>query len=880
MKKRVLACLLSLCLCVGMVSAAGINVRAEDGVNTATESGDTADNQQGLDGDSSENPNQQDTDGKVGNGDGSGSNGNGTTENGTTDNGIPDVDGTQGQADTGNPSGNGTDDLEGANAEKPDSENQDANEVVTPVEIPCMDEDGNIYYITDDVSPVVESGGLRARAGGDQVVNLRVKKNGTVVDDTTKYIEYGTGEAGYYFGGIAADAAYLGMENGKVKFMLSGVVGLVDPSMVQVVYKNNIASVSSYYANGANLVHSICTNMNTSPTSSLNVGPQPSYMSTGATYYSYDGHYFYTDYSRMLADYRNNTRANSINPGTPYYNYYQYLPLRSTTTYSGAQLSSIINARINSSSKMWNIGNSLVTNQNTYGVNALLAAGLAANESGWGTSSIAQAKNNLFGLGAIDSSPGESANSFASPDACVKNFAEGWMSKRYLNPNNGNYFGGFLGNKASGINVKYASDPYWGEKAAAIAWSFDTAGTDRNRYSIGIKDTLSTGHTDLNVRKESSAASTKLFSTGTQSSHAFILLEEENGFYKVQSDPVLNSARTGINNSSGNYNFSSMYGYVSKDYVDVVSGGVESNTELSVSYSSHVQTYGWLGTVKNGASSGTEGEAKRMEAIKVQLKNAPYSGSIQYRAYAQTYGWLDWVADNAEAGTSGQAKRLEAMQIKLTGEMANRYDVYYRVHAQTFGWMGWAKNGESAGSADYAKRLEAVQIVLVEKGGAAPGSTSDAFRQRLIKYRTHVQSYGWQGYVYDGAESGTTGKAKRLEGIQISLAAKAFSGSVKYKTHVQTYGWQDWVNEGAVSGTTGKAKRLEAIQIELTGEMAKQYDIYYRVHSQTFGWLGWAKNGEKAGTAGYAKRLESIQIVLVSKGGTAPGSTERCYLEK
>lgn len=36
--------------------------------------------------------------------------------------------------------------------------------------------------------------------------------------------------ADYCYGGAGADAAYLGTENGKVKFMQSGVVGLVDQS--------------------------------------------------------------------------------------------------------------------------------------------------------------------------------------------------------------------------------------------------------------------------------------------------------------------------------------------------------------------------------------------------------------------------------------------------------------------------------------------------------------------------------------------------------------------------------------------------------------------------------------------------------------------------
>ena len=96
--------------------------------------------------------------------------------------------------------------------------------------------------------------------------------------------------------------------------------------------------------------------------------------------------------------------------------------------------------------------------------------------------------------------------------------------------------------------------------------------------------------------------------------------------------------------------------------------------------------------------------------------------------------------------------------------------------------------------------------------------------------------------------------------------------TTSYRTHVQSFGWQNPVTNGAMSGTSGEAKRLEAIQIKLYGEMANRFDVYYRVHAQSYGWLGWAKNGEESGTAGYAKRLEGIQIVLVPKGSAAPAN--------
>lgn len=339
---------------------------------------------------------------------------------------------------------------------------------------------------------------------------------------------------------------------------------------------------------------------------------------------------------------------------------------------------------------------------------------------------------------------------------------------------------------------------------------------------------------------------------------------------------------------------------------------------VNVSYRTHVQSIGWQGVVSNGIMSGTSGLAKRLEGIEIEVKGNKNIG-IQYTTHCQSYGWLPWSSNKDMSGTEGEAKRLEAIMIQLTGVDADKYDVYYRVHAQSYGWLGWAKNGAPAGTAGYAKRLEGIQIVVVKKGESIDvkkqgivSVTKDAYVAQAgtspvvgapetsaqnpviggantpnIVYRTHVQSYGWQGWKYNGQMSGTSGEAKRLEGINIKLTNRPYSGGINYTTHVQSYGWQGtlsdsstWKKDGQMSGTSGEAKRLEAICISLTGEMAEHYDVYYRVHAQSFGWLDWAKNGAPAGTAGYAKRLEGIDIVLVPKGGKAPGATSRPYIEK
>ena len=311
------------------------------------------------------------------------------------------------------------------------------------------------------------------------------------------------------------------------------------------------------------------------------------------------------------------------------------------------------------------------------------------------------------------------------------------------------------------------------------------------------------------------------------------------------------------------------------------------STKMSISYKVHRQDYDWEEDwKKDGQTSGTEGQCKRLEAIRIKLPDG-VSGSIEYRTHIQDIGWeKNWSKDGAKSGTEGQCKRLEAIQIKLTGEVAENYDVYYSVHAENFGWLGWAKNGEEAGTAGYGYRLEAIRIQLVTKGDKAPeliGTIKEAMKARLVGYQTHVQDYGTQAYVYDGAMAGTEGECKRMESIRMKLPS-SMNSSIQYRSHVQNIGWEKkWASNGSLSGTTGQCKRLEAIQIKLSGDVAENYDVYYRVHAQDYGWLAWAKNGESSGTEGYAKRLEAIEVRLVPKGTTPnlPASAnEKAFIKK
>ena len=511
--------------------------------------------------------------------------------------------------------------------------------------VPCLAaeissdlEAGNTSDFETDITTQELELGERSTSG-QYLVNFNTSGSSAT---TTSYTEYATGKSGYTNGSYGADAAYLGTSGNNYIFMMAGVIGKVSSSSVTLVPLENAKSYSHYYVENGYLYHRITRNLSaTSYMAKLNNGKAPSYLSAGTNYFSYDGHYFYTNYATMISDYKSDSRAHSVNPSSPFYNYYQFLPLRSTTSCTAAELSSTINSKVSSTSKLKNLGADFVNNQNTYGVNALLMAAIAANESGWGDSNIAINKNNLFGLNAVDSSPSQSANYYTSVSVCVKDFAETYMSKRYLNPNNGNYRGAYLGNKASGINVQYASDPYWGEKAANYAYYLGQklSSTDEYRYTIGIKDTIScmnkTPVSNLNVRSGNSTSTSRLYYAANLYGVAFLLKDQtvSNGFYRVQSDPVLNSGRTGINSSSGQYNFANMYAYISSSYVTIVNKGNgnkndgASNTNLNgVIKASDGNWYYYVNGVVDYSHTGIEKNANGWWRIENGKVNFNYEG--------------------------------------------------------------------------------------------------------------------------------------------------------------------------------------------------------------------------------------------------------------
>ena len=219
-----------------------------------------------------------------------------------------------------------------------------------------------------------------------------------------------------------------------------------------------------------------------------NLGTAPTYLTPGVRYYSFDGNYFYSSLTSMLDDYRAGKYSFSVNASNPHYAYYLYLSSHSVTGYSASDFDNIIAGKgyTASTSKMYGTGKYFKEAEATYGQNALMMFGTAMNESASGTSKIAMDKNNLFGYGAADSCAYECAYSYSSPRDSIMDYAKK-TGTSYSLATGKYYYGSHYGNKASGRNVKYATDPYWGEKQASNSFNNDKSygGKDFNSSTIG-----------------------------------------------------------------------------------------------------------------------------------------------------------------------------------------------------------------------------------------------------------------------------------------------------------------------------------------------------------------------------------------------------------
>ena len=316
---------------------------------------------------------------------------------------------------------------------------------------------------------------------------------------------------------------------------------------------------------------------------------------------------------------------------------------------------------------------------------------------------------------------------------------------------------------------------------------------------------------------------------------------------------------------------------IQKKGVEAPVSTTEAFVANQLTYQAHVSNIGWMNPAYEGNTAGTTGQGNGIEALNISLDNAQYDGNIECSAYVKGEGWQDYVSAPDFAGTVGQGKALEAIKVRLTGDIAEHYDIYYRVHSSNFGWQGWTCNDKEAGTLNYGEQLEAVELQLISKYETAPKSADkEAFVSTNLSYEAHVSNIGWMNPVFENQTAGTVGQGKGIEALKITLGD--LDGEILYKSYAKDKWEDEWKSQGDTTGTTGIATCLEAIQIKLSDSIASLYNIFYRVHVSGLGWLDWVKDGALTGTVNQNRNIEAIEITL-DKNNTSKSSSTISYGE-
>ena len=307
----------------------------------------------------------------------------------------------------------------------------------------------------------------------------------------------------------------------------------------------------------------------------------------------------------------------------------------------------------------------------------------------------------------------------------------------------------------------------------------------------------------------------------------------------------------------------------------------EAASSYDVWYRVHCSGYGWLGWAKDGASAGTVGLSKAVQAVQVVLvpkggdapgpaagafrgagerlsgsalsvsgspagssfsggvltlgseggpvlgsvaavvDNLESDGSVGYRGLLLGSGWQgESSSDGAQLVATGGGLQLKAVRFELSGGLAERYDVWYRSCDSSRGWLGWASAGEPSGVESGASGLTAVQVALVAKGAGSPGPAEGAF--------------------VSGAASGP---ALVLQG------------------HVAARGWLPAVGGGEDVGTTGRGLALQAVRASLEGA-GEGGSVSVAAHVAGIGWQDAASAPSYAGTVGQGRAVQAVRVSL------------------
>ena len=307
-----------------------------------------------------------------------------------------------------------------------------------------FDKDYNAwYYLKEDGAYVTGNFTINGK-------DYTFQSNGKWISDTAAYYKVKPITANVYSASgeklsyisqgsiVAIDGAEA--KDGRLPVKISGLSGYMNKS--DLVAVSSDSDFIPHYATDGNYLYHVL-----SPYASIRVAPHSSSMAIGKKYYSADG-----------INFENFTVENP----------FLFRDLRKPSNYTAEELDKVYSLMNIKGSRLAGKGAIFKEAEERYQINALYLIAHSALESSWGRSQIAKDKNNFFGIAAYDTTPYDSAKSFDDVDKGILGAAK-WIRENYID--NGRTY---LGNKSSGMNVLYASDPYWGEKIASIMMSINS----------------------------------------------------------------------------------------------------------------------------------------------------------------------------------------------------------------------------------------------------------------------------------------------------------------------------------------------------------------------------------------------------------------------
>lgn len=674
------------------------------------------------------------------------------------------------------------------------------------------------------------------------------------------------------------------------KVLISGVVGFIDVNAIQILPKQ-FSLAQTYFTNENNklvlyeavdpLTSCDYTRFDLEVATTLIAGKK--YVKTGSDQY-------------VELDSHKQARE---------FNYFKNLTARSTTKYNANDFQRYLASVNRTNSQYYNQTQAFFDGGNYKGINPLLIFAMANHESAYGTSYYARTCNNFYGRFAYDSAPDNACKKIQFANSYDGASAQAFfLSEEFLDPSDWRYYGGHVGDKISGMNVKYASDGEWGAKIAAHMMKIDNflGNKDYNYFSIGLVGGNQI-YLDASCNQPLYRVDTKsrTFAYKTQAANGgaipVIITQESNNNYKIQLDTAISdidnqklqmTKSTGgsfptflgkygpvvtVNKNQAAYvvnygtDFYKNQGYIDKHNVTILNhhnykspgdySPLGGSVDGPIKYNAYQNN--WLQKVGNDQIIGDINSNTGISQFIIDSTSD--NKGFSYRGHFSNYGWSDCVSHNQVLEQDGHT--LEAIQIDINSTLEQKYDIYYRVYTKQWGWLDWAKNGKIAGSTGHSQPIYAIQVKVVDKNSKVDTNENKSYISNEFLYQTHHAGIGWSDLNRSNQISINADRQGTIEAIRV-FPPTTIDGEIKGYGHVENIGDLELDSQSNIIGTTGQSKRLEGVDLSLTGQLDEQYQLYANSYMQDIGWIG-AKQNSFSGSRGLSRSLYAFNLALVDK---------------